>query len=57
MAPAIFYLRGISPAEMTLKHMFRGVVPFIGLQLVTLVLVAIWPQLVLWLPAQVLGFR
>jgi tripartite ATP-independent transporter DctM subunit len=57
MAPAIFYLRGISPAEMTLKHMFRGVVPSIGLQLVTLVLVAIWPQLVLWLPAQVLGFR
>jgi tripartite ATP-independent transporter DctM subunit len=57
MAPAIFYLRGISPAEMTLKHMFRGVVPFIGLQLITLLLVAIWPQLVLWLPAQVLGFR
>lgn len=57
MAPAIFYLRGISPPEMTLRHMFRGVVPFIMLQLVTLGVVAYFPQLVLWLPAKLLGFK
>ena len=57
MAPAIFYLRGISPPEITLRHMFRGVVPFIVLQLITLAIVAAYPPLVLWLPAQVLGFR
>ncbi len=57
MAPAIFYLRGISPPEIALRHMFRGVVPFILLQLLCLGLVAYMPQLVLWLPGQLLGFR
>jgi len=57
MAPAIFYLRGISPPEITLQQMFRGVVPFIILQLLTLVIVAAYPPLVLWLPSQLLGFR
>ena len=57
MAPAIFYLRGIAPPEITIHHMFRGVVPFITLQLFCLVLVAIFPQLVLWLPSVLLGFK
>lgn len=57
MAPAIFYLRGISPPEITLQHMFRGVVPFIVLQIIVLVIVAFFPNLVLWLPEQLLGFR
>lgn len=57
MAPAIFYLRGISPPEITLRHMFAGVVPFIILQLICLGIVATFPALVLWLPGQMLGFR
>ena len=57
MAPAIFYLRGISPPEITLRHMFSGVVPFIFLQLICLAIVGYFPQMVLWLPAQLLGFR
>jgi TRAP-type mannitol/chloroaromatic compound transport system permease large subunit len=57
MAPAIFYLRGISPPEITLRHMFRGVVPFIALQVLVLVAVALMPGLVLWLPEQLLGFK
>ena len=57
MAPAIFYLRGISPPEITLQNMFRGVVPFIGLQVVCLGFVAYFPQLVLWLPSKLLGFN
>lgn len=48
MAPSIFYLRAISPPEITLRHMYRGVVPFIVLQLVTLALVMIYPSLALW---------
>lgn len=56
MAPAIFYLRGISPPEITLRHMFRGVVPFIIMQLFCLGIVAAFPELVLWLPDQLLGF-
>lgn len=57
MAPAIFYLRGISPPEITLRHMFSGVVPFIVLQIICLAIVAVFPNLVLWLPDQLLGFR
>ena len=33
MAPSIFYLRGIAPPEITLRHMYIGIWPFIGLQL------------------------
>ncbi|MEZ5594330.1 MAG: TRAP transporter large permease subunit [Gammaproteobacteria bacterium] len=57
MAPAIFYLRGISPPEITLRHMFRGVMPFVLLQLITLAIVMLFPATVLWLPAQLLGFN
>jgi tripartite ATP-independent transporter DctM subunit len=57
MAPAIFYLRGIAPPEITIHHMFRGVVPFITIQLLCLVIVAAFPQLVLWLPSVLLGFK
>ncbi len=57
MAPAIFYLRGIAPPEMTLRHMYVGVVPFLVIQLVALLIVMMFPETALWLPEQVLGFR
>jgi tripartite ATP-independent transporter DctM subunit len=57
MAPAIFYLRGISPPEITLKHMYRGVVPFIVIQLAVAGLIMVFPAMATWLPAQVLGFK
>jgi tripartite ATP-independent transporter DctM subunit len=50
MAPAIFYLRGISPPEITLMHMYKGVIPFIVLHMVVLASVLALPQLALWLP-------
>ena len=56
MAPSIFYLRAISPPEITLRHMYRGVIPFILLQLVTLLLILVFPRLALWLPSQIVGF-
>ncbi|NUB20757.1 TRAP transporter large permease subunit [Azospirillum formosense] len=57
MAPAIFYLRGIAPPEITTGHMYRGVLPFIGLQVLTLIIVLVFPQTVLWLPSKLLGFN
>jgi tripartite ATP-independent transporter DctM subunit len=57
LAPAIFYLRGIAPASITLIHMYKGVIPFILLQVATLAIVMYFPQTVLWLPEKVLGFR
>ncbi len=56
MAPAVFYLRGIAPKEITLPDMYRGVVPFMALQVLTLGIVMSFPQLVLWLPDKMLGF-
>jgi TRAP-type mannitol/chloroaromatic compound transport system permease large subunit len=53
MAPAIFYLRGISPPEITLGDMYRGVIPFIVIELIVLMLVYFFPALALWLPAVV----
>ena len=53
MAPAIFYLRGISPPEIRLADMYRGVIPFIVLELVVLALVYWFPGLALWLPSVV----
>ncbi|MFP4463498.1 MAG: TRAP transporter large permease subunit, partial [Guyparkeria sp.] len=56
MAPAIFYLRAIAPPEIKLKHMYIGVLPFIGLQLLTLAAVLVFPELATWLPEQLRGF-
>ncbi len=50
MAPAIFYLRGISPPEIRLSDMYRGVVPFIILEFICLGLVMAFPEIALWLP-------
>jgi tripartite ATP-independent transporter DctM subunit len=57
MAPAIFYLRAVAPAEITIQHMYRGVVPFILLQVVTLAITMALPSLVTWLPTQMLQLR
>jgi tripartite ATP-independent transporter DctM subunit len=57
MAPAIFYLRAVAPPEITIRHMYRGVVPFIVLQLIALGLTMTFPQLVTWLPSQMLNFK
>ena len=49
-AYAIFYLKGIAPPEVTTGHIYRGVVPFIVLQFIGVALLALFPQLILWLP-------
>jgi tripartite ATP-independent transporter DctM subunit len=48
---ALFYLRGVAPPALTTTDLYRGVAPFIALQLLLLLLMAIWPQLATWLPA------
>ena len=51
MAPALFYIKGVAPEGVDFgRHIVRGTIPFIGLQLIGLALLAFWPQLVLWLP-------
>jgi tripartite ATP-independent transporter DctM subunit len=50
---ALFYLRGVAPAEIRTSQIYQGVAPFIGLQLLLLLLLAIWPELATWLPDRV----
>lgn len=47
---ALFYLRGVAPKSIATSAIYRGVVPFIVLQVVLLSLLAIWPGIVTWLP-------
>lgn len=47
---ALFYLRGVTPDSIPTTAIYRGVVPFIVIQLLLLMSLAIWPQLVTWLP-------
>lgn len=49
---ALFYLRGVAPASVTTASIYRGVAPFIAIQLIMLGLLAAFPQLATWLPAQ-----
>ncbi|MDA1309881.1 MAG: TRAP transporter large permease subunit [Proteobacteria bacterium] len=56
MAPAIFYLRGISPPEIRLADMYRGVVPFIILHFVCLGLIMAFPDLALKLPQMLFDY-
>jgi len=51
MAPALFYIKGVAPKDVDFgRHIVAGTIPFIGLQLVGVALLAIFPQLALWLP-------
>jgi tripartite ATP-independent transporter DctM subunit len=52
---ALFYLRGVAPQQITTAAIYRGVAPFIVIQLIMLGLLAYWPQLATWLPHVVYG--
>ena len=52
---ALFYLRGVAPEAVKTADIYRGVIPFIGIQLVVLCLLALWPSLTTWLPNLVYG--
>ncbi|MEH1918008.1 TRAP transporter large permease [Nostoc sp.] len=48
---ALFYLRGVAPPEVTTKDIYRGVIPFILLQLLVVVLIIVFPGIVSFLPS------
>jgi TRAP-type mannitol/chloroaromatic compound transport system permease large subunit len=49
--PAAFYLKGVAPPDVTLQEIFGSVWPFIGLQVVGLTIVLLFPEIALWLPS------
>ena len=51
MAPALFYLKGVAPENIGFgRHIVKGAVPFIALQLIGIMLLILFPELILWLP-------
>ena len=52
---ALFYLRGVAPPEITTGQIYRGVIPFVGIQIFMLLLLAAFPELVTWLPDRIYG--
>lgn len=52
---ALFFLRGVAPPEVTTRHMYIGVIPFVAMQMLAVALVFFFPQIALWLP-KVIGW-
>ena len=47
---ALFFLKGVAPKEVTTKHIYKGVIPYVVIQLIGLTLLIMYPEIVLWLP-------
>ncbi len=52
---ALFYLRGVAPPEVTTGHIYRGIMPFVGLQLLAMVFIWTVPATATWLPEVIFG--
>lgn len=52
---ALFYLRGVAPKEVTTSQIYRGVIPFIIIQVILMLILSLWPELATELPAKVYG--
>ena len=52
---ALFYLRGVAPAGVSTGAIYRGVMPFVAIQVFALILLALFPELVTWLPGRIYG--
>jgi tripartite ATP-independent transporter DctM subunit len=52
---SLFYLKGVVPKEVTTRHIYVGIIPFVIIQLLAVVACFIWPDLVLWLPKRMYG--
>jgi tripartite ATP-independent transporter DctM subunit len=49
---ALFYVKGVAPPEIDVRTLYVGILPFVGLQLLGLAIIFVWPDLVTWLPAR-----
>jgi TRAP-type mannitol/chloroaromatic compound transport system permease large subunit len=55
LGPTLFYLRGVAPPEITTRHIYVGIIPFVLIQLAALVVLWFWPDLATWLPRKLYG--
>ena len=47
---ALFYFKGVAPEGINIGHIYRGIIPFVGLQLLGLAIMIIFPEIITWLP-------
>ena len=52
---SLFFLRGVAPPEVTTAHIYKGIVPFVGLQMIAIAILWTFPQLATWLPGLIYG--
>ena len=55
VAMAAFYLKGVSPPHVTLNQIFAGMLPFMGIQVIAIFVLYVFPQIGLWLPSVLYG--
>jgi tripartite ATP-independent transporter DctM subunit len=51
---SLFYLKGVAPPEVTIIDIYKGIIPFVLLQIIAVLMVFFFPQIVLWLPSRAL---
>jgi TRAP-type mannitol/chloroaromatic compound transport system permease large subunit len=47
---SLFYLKGVAPPEITTTQIYKGIIPFVAIQLICVLIVVFWPETVTWLP-------
>jgi len=47
---SLFYLKAVAPDQITIQHIYKGILPFVLLQIIVIILLLVFPQTVLWLP-------
>jgi tripartite ATP-independent transporter DctM subunit len=52
---SLFYLKAVTPPEVTTGHIYRGIIPFVACQLLGLMIVVLYPEIATWLPRKVFG--
>ena len=52
---ALFYLRGVAPADLPTSAIYKGILPFVMLQVVAIAILFMFPQIVTWLPKLIAG--
>jgi tripartite ATP-independent transporter DctM subunit len=55
LGPTLFYLRGVAPPEITTRHIYVGIIPFVAIQLAFLIVLWFVPALATWLPGRLYG--
>ena len=51
---ALFYMKGVAPSGVKIQAIYKGIIPFVALQLLGLALVIKFPEIALWLPSRIL---